>query len=228
MYLLAFQINSCIKPNTSCCTDLEEACVDVMDYAALFRHHGHVDMICNMLASSNFSNYTEIRYKNLVEKERCDNGTYFCPLALGCVSENNSNCDPSRIAVGDDSFEVFEEKCAENETFCPLVMNCIPKSENCSYAELFEWAKYENATVDPFGRACRENETFCLLTFGCRESCELEDVMGNRSCNGTPGTLMCPETLQCASNETGCNATDGRIIDWTNVTDSTASGRLKN
>lgn len=173
--------------------------------------------MCELLASNdgNFtSDYTEQKYDNPFKDEMCENGTYFCPLVLRCISVNHS-CNPEQVYV-DSKFDIFQKTCDVNKTFCPLYMRCIPSTENCSYRALFDWHDRGNQSVDLFKRPCPVNQTFCLLTFSCQLNCDPQYVM-NKSCNATDEHL-CPEPLKCGINDTECRDRLGPG-NFTNATD---------
>ncbi|XP_028409898.1 uncharacterized protein LOC114532567 [Dendronephthya gigantea] len=214
----------CIDKADHCCTEKEEACVDFMEGMNFLRSE-KFNSICSLLASNdhNFTaNYTKFKYENLVEMEECDNGTYFCPLVLRCIPRNHS-CDPDEVyekSPGD----VLNEECGVNETFCGLYKRCIPSTEPCSYRALFNWYKVGNKSVGPFSRPCPANQTFCLLTFGCTEDCD--DVMGNKSCNGTMRDKFSNESMSCGMNDSNCKW-KLTMENFTNITDPTGSGWLE-
>lgn len=204
--------------NERCCTEKEDACKDVVEFKYFFTSSKTLHSICELLASDDgkfTSNYTELKFDNPLEDEMCDNGTYFCPLVLQCIPMNHS-CNPDRV-YGDNEFDVFKEDCDVNKTFCPLYMRCIPSSETCSYRALFDWHDKGNKSIDLFNRPCPTNQKFCLPTFSCRESCDLQHVMMNKSCNATDKD-MCPERMECGMNDTECKRELGPG-NFTNTTD---------
>lgn len=191
--------------------------MDVLEYKKFFTSSDTLDETCRRLADGNFTDYyNESKYYNIWKEEMCDNGTYFCPLAFGCIATNLS-CDPDQVSVMDDSFKVFEEECAvNNQSFCPLYMHCIPMDEDCSYRKIFDWYKSGNMSVGPHSQNCAVNQTFCTLTFSCMESCDHQDKMGNNS----------NEYVDCGTNDTECKGILGPA-DFTNVTDATGSGKWR-
>jgi hypothetical protein len=217
---------SCIDVNEHCCNEKDEACVNVFKYKDFFSSKT-VDSICEIFTEGdgNFTeSYPEYKYNNPVEEELCGNGTYFCPLVIHCIPMNHS-CDPDTVYQKDVE-EVFEEECGQNETFCPLYMHCIPSDQACSFRALFDWYDAGDKSVDPFSQPCPGNQTFCPKTFRCNDSCEREDMMGNKSCNATEGDT-CGEGWECGENATECRK-KMNAGNFVNVTDSTASGKYIN
>ena len=197
-----------------CCTEQEEACMRVVKYHHFFSRSEMLDSICHLFDDGNFTaNYSDFKYNNLLGKDMCDNGTYFCPLVFHCIPLNHT-CNPDRVY--EKKIDVFDQDCDGNDTFCSLYMHCIPSDQDCSYKALFDWYNAGNKSVDPFSRPCPENQTFCPLTFSCRDGCESRDIMGNQSCNATEGGI-CPKTLENLGAE-----------NFTNVTDATGSGKYNN
>ena len=187
----------CIDAEEPCCSEKDEACVNVLKYKDFFSRSKTLNSICHIFAedAGNFSaRYPEYKYNDPLEKKMCDNGTYFCPLVLHCISMNLS-CNPD-LVYQRDSEDVFAEECGQNETFCSLYMHCIPSDWDCSYRALFDWHDTGDILVDPFSQSCPTNQSFCPMTFSCEDSCERNYSMGNSN--------------------------------FTNVTDSTRSGKYNN
>ena len=206
-----------------CCSEKEEACMYSVEYKHFFEYSTTLQSICEIFASDdgNFTaNYTELKYYNPLEDKMCDNGTYFCPLVLQCISMNYS-CNPDRVYNDKHTPDIVKQDCSVNESFCSLYMHCIPSTENCSYRSLFDWYENGNKSVDLYSQSCPRNKTFCPMTFNCTDKCDTQDSM-NMSCDAT-------ENRECSNKECGTNDTKCKEIlgpkNFTNVTDSTDSGK---